>query len=62
MMQMFGPDSRRLLIPFLIPVPVEAAPGGDATLAANGRVLAAFRLDERNSVVRHIKGLVQLPR
>jgi RNA polymerase sigma-70 factor (ECF subfamily) len=53
---MFGPGTNRLLFP----VPVEAAPG--VVVCQDGRVLAAFRLDERNGLVHHIKGLVQLPR
>lgn len=55
-LEMFGPRTQRLLIP----VPIDDSPG--VVALQGGSLLGVFRLDESAGVVRHIKGMIRLPR
>ena len=55
-LQLFGPNSSRLLVP----VPIEGTAG--VVAFDHGRVLAVFRLDERNGVIHHFEGVVRSAR
>lgn len=52
-LELFGPNTSRVLIP----VPIEGAAG--LVALHHGRVLAVFRLDERNGVIHHLEGFVR---
>ena len=52
-LELFGPESSRVLLP----VPIEG--GAGVVALQDGRVLAVFRLDERNGVIHHLEGFVR---
>ena len=53
--QLFGPGTDRTMVP----VPVEGAPG--VVAVDGGRVMAVFRLDERDGTIHHLRGVVRRP-
>jgi RNA polymerase sigma-70 factor (ECF subfamily) len=54
-LELFGPETRRLLIP----IPIEDSAG--VVALDHDRVVASFRLDERRSLIHHLSGVVRRP-
>jgi RNA polymerase sigma-70 factor (ECF subfamily) len=53
--QLFGPGTDRTLVP----VPVDGTPG--VVALDHGRVMAVFRLDGRDGIIHHFRGVVRRP-